>query len=87
MPEPRVAAGRYGPICREVGEPDYCCRKMEEAWGIHVAFNPEGGRVTNVHLLVKRVLSTDESVVCPEPIAFCPFCGEAIQAVEVEPNA
>lgn len=79
----------------ETGEPVYeqtapikpCCAEMARRWGSLVCFGIAGARRSTsreVNLYVPQPQANGKAVLEVVPVAFCPWCGEAVKTYRMK---
>jgi len=73
---------RNGPTVYEAVRVEFCCDEMERHWGRIVGFGGKGFRAStsrDLCLYLDRRQAVDGFIVEMVPVAFCPWCGTAVE--------
>jgi hypothetical protein len=71
-------------LCRPVGMPSYCCSGMTVAWGDFLVMGSQGSPGSpHVYHRVQFIVATGRSSGKLMAVMFCPFCGAAIELINV----
>jgi hypothetical protein len=75
------------PVVYRPGAVKWCCIEMCRWWNVLIGFGVRGCPAStsrDVNLFIDRPQANGENVVETVEIAFCPFCGQPVEACRVK---